>query len=234
MIDIHSHILPGVDDGSKSLELSIEMIKKEILDGVDCVILTPHVQSTVSKVEPSEHIAIFNNLKEEVRKQNLKIDLYLGAEIFYRSHIDTDFKSLTLAGTKYILLEFSPTNVTPIEEIVYDVSRMGFIPVIAHVERYEYLELEDYVKIKSTGSLLQMNTTSILGLDKKLKKGVVHKLLKNQLIDIVSTDTHSMGLRLPNMKETYQFLSKHYDVSYLDQIFDLNARKIIESIEHIN
>lgn len=233
MIDIHSHILPCVDDGSQSLDLSIEMIKKEILDGVDSVILTPHIQSRVSKIDPSEHIAIFNTLKEEASKQKLDINLYLGAEIFYRSHIDTDFQSVSLSGSNYVLLEFSPTNETPIEEIVYDVSRMGFIPIIAHVERYEYLELEDYYKIKATGSLLQMNTTSILGLDKNLKKGVVQKLLKNQLIDIVATDTHNMGLRLPNMKETYQFLMKHYDIEYLDKIFDLNARKIIEAIEHI-
>ena len=228
MIDIHSHILPAVDDGSQTIELSIEMIKKEVEDGVKAIILTPHVQSRVSKIVPSEHLAIFNHLKAEVEKQGIKMDLYLGAEIFYRSHIDTDFRQVSLAGSDYVLLEFSPVRETPIEEIAYDISRMGFIPIIAHVERYEYLTLEDYYKIKATGAKLQMNTTSILGLDKKLKKGVVQKLLKEQLIDFVSTDTHNMDVRLPNMKLTYEHLLKNHDKSYLDQIFGENARKIIE------
>ncbi len=231
MIDIHSHILPGVDDGSKSIEVSIEMIKKEILDGVDTVILTPHIQSKVSKVELSAHLSIFENLVAEVKKQNLDIDLYLGAEVFYRSHLDTDFNKVSLAGTKYILVEFAFHNETPIEEIVYDLSRMGFIPIVAHVERYSYLKNDDFIKIKQTGALLQVNTTSILGLDKRnVKKSTMQYLLKNKLIDIVSTDAHNMNTRCPNMKDTYELLRKHHDVTYLDQIFDLNARKIINSI----
>ncbi len=234
MIDIHAHILPGVDDGSKNIEFSIKMIEKEILDGVDAIILTPHVQSTVSKFEPSAHLPIFEELKAEVKKRNLKIDLYLGAEIFFRPFINTDFSKLTMAGSKYILVEFSPYNDTPIEEIIYDLTRMGYIPIIAHVERYKYLELEDYFKIKESGALFQMNTTAILGSDSKyFKKGIINMLLKHQLIDFISTDTHNMDIRLPNMKEAYEYLKKQLDLNYLNQIFDLNARKILESIEHI-
>ena len=228
MIDIHSHILPLVDDGSKSIELSIEMIKKEVLDGVKKVILTPHVQSSVSKVDPSEHLALFNQLKQEVKNLGLDIELYLGAEVHYRSHINTDFSKLSLAGSKYVLIEFSFSIETNIEEVAYDLSRRGFIPIIAHIERYKYMTLEDAFLIKQTGALLQMNTTSALGLDKKLKKGLVSSLLKNKLIDFIATDTHNMGARIPNMKETYEHLSKHYEQEYLDQIFSLNATKILD------
>ncbi|MBU1093694.1 MAG: hypothetical protein KKH01_04450 [Firmicutes bacterium] len=234
MIDIHSHILPGVDDGSQSIELSLEMIKKEMADGVTTVFFTPHVQSRVTKASSKYHPPLFNYVKEEVKKLNLDIQLFLGSEIFYRSHIETDFQALSLGGSKYILLEFSPTTETPIEEIVYEISTMGFIPIVAHVERYEYLKFQDYYKIKKTGALLQMNTTSVLGLDnKKLKKGIVSKLLNNQLIDFISTDTHNMGLRLPNMKDAYEHLKKSHDQKYLDAIFNDNAKKIIDSIEHI-
>ncbi|MFH1693614.1 MAG: CpsB/CapC family capsule biosynthesis tyrosine phosphatase [Bacillota bacterium] len=230
MIDIHAHILPGVDDGSQSIEVSIQMIKKEIADGVTAVILTPHVQSRVSKLDPKEHLAIFENLQEEVKRQGLAIDLYLGAEIFYRSHIDTKYRAVSLNDSKYVLLEFSPSIETPIEEIVYDVSRQGYIPIIAHVERYYYLEFEDYYKIKATGALLQVNTTAILNLDDfKIKKGLIHKLLKNHLVDFIATDTHGMGIRQPNMRETYDYLMKQYDEDYLKDIFESNARKIIES-----
>ncbi len=235
MIDIHAHILPGVDDGAKSMEQSIEMIKKEIADGVDAIILTPHIQSTVSKYEPSYNLEIFENLKEEVKKLRLKIDLYLGAETFYRSHIKTDFKSVAMGSSNYILVEFSPYRETPIEEIVYDLTRMGFIPIIAHVERYAYLGPEDFINIKKTGTLLQVNTLSVLGFDhKNVKKSIVQYLLKNQLIDFISTDTHNMDTRPPNMKDAYDELKKHHDEIYLNQIFDLNARKIINSMKHIN
>ena len=169
-----------------------------------------------------------NHLKEEVKNLGIDIELYLGGGIIYRSHIDTDYKQVGLAGSNYVLLEFSPSLETPIEEIAYDVSRMGFIPIIAHVERYQYLTMDDYSKIKKTGAMLQMNTTSVLGLDnKKLKKGIVSKLLKNKLIDFISTDTHNMGKRIPNMKDAYEHLSKQLEKEYLDLIFEGNARKII-------
>lgn len=235
MIDIHSHILPGVDDGSQDIETSIEMIKKEIEDGVTSVILTPHVQSRVSKFEPNQHQKFFDHLKDAVEKQKLDIELFLGAEVFYRSHIDTDWKSLTLGGSKYILVEFSPYIETPIEDIVYDISRMGWIPIVAHVERYPYLKKDDYIRIKKTGALLQTNTTSILGYDhKSVKKGIVTYLLKNKLVDIVSTDSHNLDIRKPNMKDAYESLIKHHDEDYLNQIFETNAKKIIESIKHIS
>ncbi len=234
MIDIHNHILPGVDDGSKSIEMSIEMIKKEVADGVNHIILTPHVQSRVSKFQPKEHVPIFETLVDEVKKLKLPVDLYLGAEIFYRSHINTNFQSVSLGGSPYVLLEFSPHNETPIEEIVYDVSRMGFIPIVAHIERYAYLKTKDYEKIKATGAWIQVNATSILDLDHRLvKKGSVSYLLKNKLIDIIATDAHNMDQRKPNMKDAYLYLSKRYDINYVNQIFDLNAKKIIQSMEHI-
>lgn len=227
MIDIHTHILPGVDDGSPSLESSIEMIKQEINDGVESIILTPHVQSRVQKVDITLHQEIFESLKSEVLKQGLKINLYLGAEIHYRSHLEPDYQTMSLAGSKYILVEFSPMIETPIEDIVYDISRSGFIPIIAHIERYQYLQFDDYYKIKNTGALLQMNASAILGLEKIVNKKLVHKLLKEKLIDFVATDTHHPEKRPPNMKACYDLLKKSYDESYLNEIFYLNQKKIL-------
>jgi protein-tyrosine phosphatase len=229
MIDIHTHILPGVDDGSPTLETSIEMIKQEIMDGVKSIILTPHVQSRVQKVDLSEHQEVFETLKAEVLRQGLNIDLYLGAEIFYRSHLDPDYQKMSLASSKYLLVEFSPMIETPIEDIIYDISRSGFIPIVAHVERYQYLKFEDYYKIKNSGALLQMNASAILGLEKNIKKGLVQKLLKAKLIDFVATDTHHPEKRPPNLKLCYELLKKSYDESYLNRIFYLNQLKIIKS-----
>lgn len=227
MIDIHSHILPGVDDGSQSLELSLKMIQKEVEDGVKAVILTPHVQSHVTNSTHDDRKTIFNQLVKEIKNLNLPIELYFGAEIFYRAHIQPDYNEISLAGSKYLLLEFSPAIETPIEEIVYDFSRMGYIPIVAHVERYQYLNFEDYYKIKSSGALLQVNTNSVLENDNRIKKGLVTKLLKHKLIDLISTDTHNMDIKIPNMKDAYIFLQKSIDPTYLNALFYDNALKII-------
>jgi protein-tyrosine phosphatase len=227
MIDIHSHILPNVDDGSKTIEDSILMIKKEISDGVTDLILTPHVQSRVTKASKERHIEIFNELVDLVKLNELNINIYLGAEIFFRSHIDTDYDKYSLANTKYILVEFAFDLDTPIDEIVYDLSRSGYIPIVAHVERYSYLNLERIKQIKQSGALLQVNTTSVLGYDDKVKKSYVYKLLKEKLIDFVATDTHNLEKREPNMLKCYQVLAKTFDTTYLDLIFRKNQELIL-------
>jgi protein-tyrosine phosphatase len=227
MIDIHSHILPTVDDGSKTFEDSILMIKKEILDGVTDVILTPHVQSRVTKASKERQKEVFNELLELIKQEKLKIDIHLGAEVFYRSHIDTDFNKYSLANSKYILVEFSFDMDTPIDEIVYDLSRSGYIPIVAHVERYSYLNLERIKQIKQSGALLQVNTTSVLGFDDKVKKSYVYKLLKEKLIDFIATDTHNLEKREPNMLKCYQVLAKTFDTDYLDLIFKKNQELIL-------
>ncbi len=227
MIDMHNHILPLVDDGSQSLEYSMEMIKKEILDGVESIILTPHVQSRVSKVSPLEHIKIFNDLNHEVKRLNLPINLFLGSEIFYRSHLTPDYDMLSLAGSKYILLEFSTTLETPIEQIVSDLFEKDYIPIIAHVERYRYLLFEDLRKIKNAGGMLQVNGNSLLGLDPKIDSKQVMKILTEELADFIATDAHTMDVRLPNLRDAYLFLEKYLSKDYLEKIFYGNAKLII-------
>ncbi|PKK98496.1 MAG: hypothetical protein CVV57_07240 [Tenericutes bacterium HGW-Tenericutes-2] len=227
MIDIHNHILPNVDDGSKSIEFSLEMIKKEIADGVESVILTPHVQSHVSRIEPEKLIEVFNELLDAVKKENLNINLYLGAEILYRSHLSPDYSMISLAGSKYILIEFSMSVETPIEDIVYDLSRQGFIPIVAHIERYSYLTFDDYIRIKNSGAMLQVNGNSIMGIDKKVNKKSVMKILKAELADFVASDAHNMDIRLPNLKETYNYLEKHLSKEYLEKLFYSNAKQIL-------
>ncbi|MDO9629851.1 MAG: CpsB/CapC family capsule biosynthesis tyrosine phosphatase [Acholeplasmataceae bacterium] len=227
MIDIHNHILPSVDDGSQSLEFSIDMIKKEVSDGVESIILTPHVLSHVSKMSPEDHVKIFHELQDEVKRQNINVNLFLGAEILYRSHLNPDYSKLSLANSKYILIEFSTSIETPIEDIVYDLSRLGFIPIVAHVERYSYLSFEDYARIKNSGGMLQLNGNSILGIDPKVNKKLPMKILKAELADFIATDAHNMGVRIPNLKETYLYLQKHLPEAYLEKLFYRNAKLII-------
>lgn len=229
-IDFHTHILCGVDDGSKDIDTSLLMLEEAMKEDIHIVFLTPHMQSRVQKVERSIHYDQFKMLQDEVTRRKLPIKLYLGAEVLYRTHLTPDYQSLTLGSSRYLLIEFSMREENPIEEVVYDISRMGFIPIVAHIERYPYLKYEDYQQIKSTGALIQVNTTSILGLDKAVKSKNVIKMIKEGLVDVIATDAHNLDVRKPNLKTCYTFLKKHVNSDVLDQIFFENPKKIMDAM----
>jgi protein-tyrosine phosphatase len=220
MIDIHTHILPNVDDGSKDLETSILMIEREIEQGVTDIVLTPHVQSTVTKANTAKRKKQFELLKAEVSKRSLNINLHLGAEIMYHSHIETDFSKYQFGKNKYVLIEFSTKAESPIEEVCFDVMAMGYQVIVAHVERYNYLKIEDIISIKQTGALIQTNASAILNIDKLANKKTVKKLIKEDLIDIIATDTHNIEKRPPNLLEARKVLKKHYDEDKLNLLFN--------------
>ena len=197
MKDIHTHIIPYVDDGSPNLETSINMIKHEIDIGVTEIICTPHhiysrYECTVEVIKER-----FNLLKEEVENLNLPIKLYLGQEICYshREDIIAMLKRgelLTLNNTNRVLLEFSFTREPEdILDIIYNFNINGYEVIIAHVERYEWMDYNKVLALRNEGALIQINSNSYLGLTTWSEKRFVKKLLKHNLVDFVASDTHS-------------------------------------------
>lgn len=197
MIDIHTHIIPGVDDGSPNLETSIEMIKHEISIGVDSIICTPHhiyhrYEKSVEEIKSN-----FLLLKEAVEKENLPVKLYLGQEICYSHREDIikmlqEGKLLTLNNTNRVLLEFHFTREPEdILDIIYNFSIHGYEVIIAHVERYEWMTLDKVIALKGEGALIQINSNSYLGLTTWKEKRFTKLLLKKGLVNYVASDTHS-------------------------------------------
>ena len=197
MIDIHTHVIPNVDDGSKSLETSIAMIKHEISIGVDTIICTPHHIYSVYEKSVEEIKSNFLLLKEAVEKENLPIKLYLGQEIYF-THKENilqmlkEGKLLTLNNSNRVLLEFSfHREPEDLLDIIYNFNVNGYQVIIAHVERYEWMTYPKVVALRSEGALIQINSDSILGYTSWKEKRFVRKLLKNNLVDYVASDTHS-------------------------------------------
>lgn len=197
MVDIHTHVIPYVDDGSPNLETSIAMIKHEISIGVDTIICTPHhifhrYEKSVEEINNN-----FQLLKEAVEKENLPIKLLLGQEICYTHREDTlsmlkEGKLLTLNNTNRVLLEFSFTREPEdILDIIYNFSVNGYEVIVAHVERYEWITLDKVKELRSEGALIQINSNSYLGLTTWKEKRFTKKLLKLDLVDFVASDTHS-------------------------------------------
>ena len=226
MIDIHSHLIPFVDDGSNSLEKSVQMVENEKNLGVTDIICTPHYREGYFETNKNEILVNFNLLCD--RAKNVGVNLYLGQEIATKKVLSNDIineKLFTLANSKYILLEFDYNNSVDIPYVVYEMKIRGYIPVIAHVERYSYLKLSDVEAIKKMGGLIQINSSSICeGIFGHYGK-IVMRFLKRKLIDFVASDYH-YGRTL-DIDKSYKIVKRKFGKDYADAIYCENAKKIL-------
>lgn len=207
MLDIHSHILPGVDDGSKSMEMTKNILSRYVEEGISAVMCTPHQSAQLRRSAVlRERFALF---KEEV--SSYPIDFYLGSEIYYYDGMLADLKSgelLTLNDTSYVLVEFSTrAELANIPDAVYELSLAGYKPIVAHVERYDYLEKSSYDEIISNGGMLQVNCSSF---GKKEHLGLLKRLLKRDMISFIASDAHSDGRRNVDFSAARKFIAKKF------------------------
>lgn len=229
MIDIHTHILFNVDDGSSSIDESIKLIEKERENGVKKIVFTPHYIKTkgFENFYSKEHyIKIIEEIKNKI---DFEMDFYLGTEIYFDQDIIEDFKNkevITINDSNYVLVEFPLNNETNIYEKIHNICVYGYTPIVAHIERYSYLSFEDILRIKNK-AIIQVNTSSFLGHYGKRAQKISDKLLNQKVIDIISTDCHDMRFRTPNFIEFKKSLPKKIDHEYLEDILFNNALKII-------
>ena len=238
-IDIHSHILYGIDDGSKSLEESINIIKEHIKMGFTDIVVTPHyIENSKYKTNNIDKENILNNLKKELKKQNIKINLYLGNEVFINNNIEELIKKQEIAkinNTKYLLIEF-PMNEKPndINNIIYELKIKGITPIIAHPERYDYVEKNPNLVLEwiEEGALLQSNYGSIIGIYGSGPQKTIKKLLKKDLIDFLATDIHYPNNKIYlNIDKIRKKIKKITGEERFIELTNINPKKIIENKE---
>lgn len=235
MIDMHCHIIPGVDDGSRDIEQSINMIKIAHEQGIEAMILTPHYKEGRHNASVDTIHKKIDELKVEAGKQGIVIDMLPGNEVYYFQEIEEKLESgevLTLNGTDRVLVEFSPTDqYRYIRNGLDNVRASGYTPIIAHVERYESM-VKDWHRvdeIKGMGVEIQINAPSTIGTIGKDIQKFTNVLLKEQLVDYVGTDAHDDVKRIPAFQEAYRYISKKVGKQYLEDIFYNNAKAIIEA-----
>ena len=212
MIDIHNHILYGVDDGSKDLEMSLAMLKEEMDNGVSLIYLTPHQnKNTLTGTILRDR---YQSFLSEVKEKGIDMDIRLGAEIYYYPGLKQDLisgKALTMDDSKYVLVEFSTRTETNISEIIYELSVAGYKPIVAHIERYPYLKKSDYFDIKDAGALIQINAGSFSHFS---MRGIIKYLLKNDLVDYVASDAHDPIKRKVDFSFVHTYIKKKYPSLY--------------------
>lgn len=226
MIDLHCHILYGVDDGPKTIEESIELAKAAIDQGIHTIVATPHHQNGKYNNEKQDIIQKVNELNTILKEQDISITILPGQEIRLYGEFLQDYESGTILTKnetgKYILLEF-PSNHVPryAESLLYDIQLKGLIPIIAHPERNtEIIERPTLLyNLVNKGALSQVTAASLTGgFGKKIKKFSM-QLIEHNLTHMIASDAHNTISRSFKLREAYDVLEKEFgtDVHYLFQ-----------------
>ncbi len=228
MIDIHTHILPFIDDGSYDHNVSLDMLKECVCQGITSIILTPHYRKQY-KPTPDIIKSEFEKFKNIVNDANIPVNLYLGQEVYIDANYKQIFTSgrvLTMNDSKYVLIEFDYEKDVDMADIVHELKVMGYIPIIAHYERYLSADVETAIEIKAIGGLLQVNAESIVGKLKKYYLKLIKKLFKNDLIDFVASDIHYNRENLLSVAKRY--IQKKFGKDTANKVFDENAKMFIK------
>jgi protein-tyrosine phosphatase len=236
LFDIHCHILPGVDDGSKNMDMTLDMLRIAFEEGTRNIILTPHYMLGKNKYKYDELDRRFNELKEAVYESGEfdGLNLYLGNEILYEEGIVTRLREgdiHTMNGTKYILVEYNIR--TPWKEILHSVDEMTqarFWPIIAHVERYHAVEgkLDRIEELMDRGCLLQMNISSVDGGFLNENTRWCRKLVKKGYISLFGTDAHNTDSRAPYTQDFIPWIVKKCGVEDAEWMLNGAAEMVIK------
>ncbi len=232
--DIHIHMLPGVDDGAKTMEDALKMLDAARQDGTEIFCLTPHF-----------HPGAFGNNREQVeesyrafcsaaKEKAPELRLLLGNELRYHPNclawIDQGL-CRTMNGTSYILVDFSEfEDDKTICTAVYKLLNGGYRPILAHAERYRNLH-RDFREIRqfiNAGVLIQIDGPSLFGGWGMSAKSRSRRLIKERLVDLVSSDAHDLTARPPQLSHAYEYVCSCCGESYADDLFRNNAMFILE------
>jgi protein-tyrosine phosphatase len=236
MIDLHTHILPEVDDGAKSMEESILMVKKGAENGITAICTTPHLSTNFKKDLTEKIMRNFLKLQEWIAQGKIEIQLYLGSEIDLRLDLNSmrNLPFFFLNHThKYFFLEL-PLGEFPSfsEKVLFSQLIEGFSPILAHPERSLTRE-EDYKRIErlaDSGILIQVNAGSLLGgFGKKVRKSA-ERLLEKELVDLVSSDAHDLNARpITLLAEAYKKIVTDLGEEKAQELFEENPQKILQA-----
>lgn len=207
MIDLHSHILPGIDDGSKSLEMSLEMARIAVADGIRTMACTPHIYPGMYMNDGAGILSARDALQARLIENGIPLQLTIGADVHLVPGLVEGLKSRrvpTLHGSRYLLLE-PPHHVAPprFAEHVFELVAAGYVPVITHPERLTWIEghYPVFAELTRQGCWMQVTAAALTGLFGPRARYWGERMLGEGLVHILATDAHSNGRRVPVLSE---------------------------------
>ena len=216
-IDIHAHILPGLDDGAKNSAMALKMLRQAQAEGIQEIILTPHYKPMRHNSRPETVRRALYQLEKLKDAAGISTRLYLGNEVYYSSDVIgalREERAFTMAGSACVLVEFSPAeNYAYIREAAYNLLAEGYVPILAHVERYRCL-MDKKVRAEE---LYDMGC-----------RQNVKWLLRREFVSFVGTDCHDDRRRTPKMAKAAAYVAKKYGEAYCGEIFRENAVALLQ------
>lgn len=231
MIDLHSHIMPNIDDGSSSMEDTLKILEEAKQSGFSTIILTSHYVENYYEHDEEERRNILNDIRSKIDG----IELILGSEIYFSENILKllkEKKASTINNSRYILFEFPMNNqALNSKEIVNKLIENNYIPIIAHPERYLYVQenIEFVEELAEIGALFQANYGSIIGMYGNKAKKTLKLLLKKDLITFFGSDVHRPDQIYPQMPKIVKKLKRIISEERFEDLSEDNLKKVLRN-----
>lgn len=233
IIDIHNHILPGVDDGAKSRLEAAGMCVFAVEEGIRTIVATPHYHPGVQAAGNERRDVSLQALEDEIERRGLRLQIYRGNEIYYSVQSVEDLlagKARTMGSSQYVLLEFSPgADYSYIRQGLNHLIREGYRPILAHAERYREVVCEKsrIYELTEMGGYIQINASGVTGLSGRKVKAFCNEMLKEELVHFVATDAHDLKTRTPGIRKCADIIIKKYGAAYAKRLFIDNPQKML-------
>jgi protein-tyrosine phosphatase len=235
MIDIHSHILPGIDDGAKTIQDSIDMAKKAVSEGIHTIIATPHHRNGKYDNITSDILPLVDHLNETFKLEQINLDVLPGQECRIYGEILEDYQKgeiLTLnKDSQYLFIEFPSSSVPRYaERLLYDIQVEGLTPVIVHPERNaELIERPDKLyRLVKNGAATQLTASSLVGYFGKNIQKFSQQMIEANLTHFIASDAHNINNRTFKMEEAMDYIEKKYGIDTV-YYFTENAEMVVEN-----
>ena len=236
MIDLHCHIIYDTDDGARTIENSINILKEAEAAGFKKICCTPHYMEPHYIKTKEENKARLEIIIKKLLEQNIDIELYLGNEVYVADNMGdliSEGKVSTISDSKYVLVELPITQkLLNADEMIENLVFAGYTVIMAHPERYIYAQkdLKYFDQFLERGVLLQGNYESLLGKYGRLAEKTLKKLLKEEKISLLSTDTHRESSTYTKMGKILKVLKRYAKNDYYDYITEKCQEKILKNM----
>lgn len=235
MIDFHSHIIPNIDDGSRSIEETFNLLKEAKEAGFEGIVLTSHYIEDYYQTDVPERDMWVKAISENLGAKGIDIDLYLGNEVYMTENMMQlliDGKASTINNSCYVLFEM-PLNAEPMNmyDVIYSLQGNKLIPVLAHPERYSFIQKEPELvyDLIQKGVLMQANYGSILGQYGKNAQFIVRKFLENNMIHFLGSDVHRQNTVYKVIPQALKEIEEIVGASKLEELTTKNPKLALQN-----
>lgn len=235
MIDMHSHILPNIDDGARNVEETFELMKEAEKVGFEAIISTSHYKEGYYETATPERELWINLIYQKLKEEKINLELYLGNEIYLSENIISlleEGKASTINDTSYVLFEM-PLNMEPFNlyNVVYEMLQYKLVPILAHPERYTFIQEEPELiyDLIEQGVLMQSNYASITGYYGRKAQIIIEKMLENNMVHFLGSDAHRVGTIYPKIPDTIKQITQIVGEEKIEKLTTANAKLVLQN-----